>query len=161
MIVKEVCSHNVISTSPETTIRQASAIMKREHVGDVVVVDCHNAAKRPIGILTDRDITSHVVAEGLDPEVVCVGDIMTRNVHVIGANEETTVASRMMRSAGIRRLPVVDDRGNLCGIVALDDLLSWSVRDIADLVSVNAVQMTKERTRVSMHEHFAPEKEHP
>ena len=97
--------------------------MRRYHIGDVVVIDQTDGKPVPIGMLTDRDIVVEVVAAGVDPREITVGDLLTRQLEVIEAHESDSDALRRMSAAGVRRLPVVDRDGVLLGIVSVDDLL--------------------------------------
>ena len=77
MDVNSVANHNVSMVEPHTGIVEAAAQMRAEHVGDLIVV-AHRAGRRvPIGILTDRDIVTSIVAKGVAPNDVTVADAMT------------------------------------------------------------------------------------
>ncbi|MCH8028650.1 MAG: aldehyde dehydrogenase family protein [Candidatus Dadabacteria bacterium] len=94
-------------------------LMREKMVGSVVIVE----NKRPIGIITDRDITVRVVADGLDVAKTKVREVMTGEL--ITANEDTRAAEllKVIDENGIRRVPIVDKNGHLSGIITLDDLL--------------------------------------
>lgn len=109
--------------------------MRREHVGSLVVVD-ENA--KPIGMITDRDITIEGVALGRNLNEATVGDLMTTPVVTSTENEGMVMALARMRENGIRRLPIVDDSGKLVGVVTnsnlikeLSELLDGLVRNIS------------------------------
>jgi CBS domain-containing protein len=104
--------------------------MAAADVGTVVVV---GDAKRPAGILTDRDVALRCVAEGRDPDVTTVGDLMTRPAACV--EESTPIESALARMAGAhaRRLVVVDDDGGLVGILALDDVLELLAEEAATI----------------------------
>ena|SRR5674476_511009 len=76
MAIGEICKREVISVTRETTIIEAARLMRKHHVGDVIVIKEEGERRRPIGIVTDRDVLVEVVATGLDPAVLTVGDIM-------------------------------------------------------------------------------------
>jgi CBS domain-containing protein len=98
----------------------AAERMRDRTVGALVVL---NDRRQPIGILTDRDITLRVVAAGRDPHDTTVEDVMTREVKTAREDTPIEMAGRQMRAGAFRRLPVVDNRGELIGLVTLDDIL--------------------------------------
>jgi CBS domain-containing protein len=93
--------------------------MRSKNVGALVVVN----AGRPIGMLTDRDIAVDVVARGMDPDSVRVGDVMRKKPHTIRQELGLFDAARAFAKSGVRRLPVVDKRGVLVGVIAIDDIM--------------------------------------
>jgi len=87
------------------------------------VVEKVQDAVLPVGIVTDRDVVIEIIAPGLDPHVITVGDIMLPAIFTIEENAGIFDAIRLMADKGIRRLPVVKKDGGLTGIITLDDLL--------------------------------------
>ncbi len=87
----------------------------------------------PLGIVTDRDITVRVVAAGLDPLDTEVGDVMTRAPRCIGEETSIESAPALMRAGPHRRLPVVDDSGQLVGVVCLDDILDLLAEEFSQI----------------------------
>jgi len=118
MRVNEVMTRRVESVDPDATLQEAAAKMKALDVGSLPVCE-HD---RPVGMITDRDITVRATAEGEGPTNVCVRDVMTPEV--ISCGEDTLVenAALLMQERQIRRLPVLDRDGRLAGIVSLGDL---------------------------------------
>jgi CBS domain-containing protein len=121
--IGESCNRSVVSSSAGASVAQAAGLMRRHHVGDVVVIENQRGVDVPIGIVTDRDIVVEVVAAGLDANAVTVGDLLPRRLEAIDERDSTAEAIRRMSQAGVRRLPVVDLSGVLVGIVTVDDLL--------------------------------------
>jgi CBS domain-containing protein len=118
-MIGQVCTRPVVTVGSKASVREAARLMRAEKVGAVVVVD----SSTPRGILTDRDIAVSVVAEGKDPAVVQVGEVMHPNPAVVREDKGLLDAIKLFAAKGVRRLPVVDQAGNLTGILALDDLL--------------------------------------
>jgi len=118
-MLAEVCMRPVVTIEGKASVRDAACLMRQKGVGALVVV----TNQKPKGIITDRDIAVAVVAEGLDPDEVPVGDVMRSNPAVIRGDKGILDAVKLLDAEGVRRLPVVDDRGKLTGIIALDDLL--------------------------------------
>ena len=110
----------VATVTPDSTVAESAALMRKHHVGALVIVD---ELRKPVGIVTDRDIAIEVVAAGLVPQTVKVGEIVQRPITTVTADAGWTETVRLMSINGVRRLPVVDAAGRLIGIVSFDDLL--------------------------------------
>ena len=128
MSIGAICNRKVITTRRNTSVLDAAILMRKHHVGDVVVIETQKEKTVPIGIVTDRDIVMDVVATALDCKVMTVGDIMVENFLVLNKNVDIFVAIKTMTSKGVRRLPVVDNKGQLVGIATLDDLLLFMTK---------------------------------
>jgi CBS domain-containing protein len=111
--------------------------MREKHVGYLVVVDPPKRSEcgRPVGVLTDRDIVVSLVARGIDPTAVRVGDIMSLNPVTAQESDSMEVALRRMSQFGVRRLPVLNDRSDLVGVIAIDDILKVIAGDARELVN--------------------------
>jgi CBS domain-containing protein len=143
MKLKELCVLDVACCRKETTVAEAARLMRQHHTGDLVVADESDGTQEPVGVVTDRDIVMEVVAKGHDPERTRVGDIMGKPVVVASGSEDVGTAIDRMRAHGVRRLPIVDDRGAVFGILTLDDLY----RVLAEHTAALAAIVTKEQTR--------------
>lgn len=121
MKVGQHCKRRVVCINGGADIVEASRLMREEHVGFLVVYEQGDDLRKPIGVLTDRDIVLEVTAQDVDPHAVTVKDAMTRQPLMANEDDELGDALQAMRMAGIRRVPVVDMRGALSGIFALDD----------------------------------------
>lgn len=102
-------------------VSRAAQIMKDDDVGSVPVVD-DAGAKKLVGILTDRDIVIQVVAGGKNCADVKVEEIMTKNPVTCKPEEDVQNAMDRMAQHQVRRIPVVDGRGRIVGIIAQADL---------------------------------------
>jgi CBS domain-containing protein len=102
----------------------AARMMRERNVGCLVVVEPAGGmgGERPVGMLTDRDIVTTVIARNSVLHGLVVDDVMTRNPVSVSAHSTIDDALLRMRNGGVRRVPVVDDRGRLAGILALDDI---------------------------------------
>lgn len=118
-MIGEMSIKPVVTIGPEATIQEAARLMRTKKVGALVVVNL----RKPIGILTDRDIAVDVVAGGNDPTTTTVSTVMHRNPRVIRDNQGLFDAVKTFSAAGVRRLPVVNAAGMVKGIIALDDVL--------------------------------------
>jgi CBS domain-containing protein len=108
--------------------------MRKHHVGSLVVVDSAADDDRPVGIVTDRDLVLAVMAEGLDPSLFTVGDIMSLELVTAPASADLLDATLLLRRHLVRRLIVLDDAGRVVGLAALEDLLEALTREFGDLV---------------------------
>jgi CBS domain-containing protein len=97
--------------------------MRKHHVGALVVVEHARDATLPVGVLTDRDVVIEIVAAGISPDGVKVGEIVQRPVVAVEESAGYAEAVRRMSVNGVRRMPVVDARGALVGIITIDDIL--------------------------------------
>lgn len=143
MPVGEICTREVTVADRSTTVQQAAHLMRQHHVGNVVVVDRQNGKRVPVGIVTDRDIVVSVVATKLDAAIFTVGDLAMHKLMTCREDEGILECIRKMRTKGIRRMPVVDQEGDLVGIVAVDDLvqlLAEEMNAIGKLIAREQVQ---------------------
>ena len=134
MRIKDICSRVVVVAEPGTDLREAARLMRDHHVGALVIVEGSDGARRPTGIVTDRDIVVEVVAaSGVRPENLTVGDVMSSNLVVAGEDVGVFEAVDLMQDRGARRLPVVDGEGHLVGIITLDDVLRMVAGELTAL----------------------------
>jgi CBS domain-containing protein len=124
----EIMTPDPVSCEPNDPIKKAAKIMKQHDVGAVPVVESQ-ASKRVTGIVTDRDIVVKVVAEDRTVEQATVRDAMTSSLVACRLDDDVEQAQRLMAERQIRRMPVVDDAGRLCGIIALADIATRVNRD--------------------------------
>jgi CBS domain-containing protein len=148
MSIIDIATRHVVSIGAGATVREAAELMRHRHVGLLVVVEQPNGERYPIGVLTDRDIVVSVTAPGIDPDVITVGDVMSRAVSTCGAHDDLFGALQTMRVHGIRRLPVVDGHGALCGLVSIDDIIAAIGQNLGDLsAALRREQVNEMRSR--------------
>ncbi len=136
MTIGTICNREVITVQRDATVLHAAMLMRQYHVGDVVVIQSRKNKTIPIGIVTDRDIVVELVATELDCKVITVGDIVINKLITVKENAGIFEAMQLMADKGIRRLPVVDDAGELVGIITLDDLLLLLSKELAALTKL-------------------------
>jgi CBS domain-containing protein len=117
------CVHNVVTVTRETAIAEAAKLMRKHHIGALVVVEQSREGPVPVGVVTDRDIVIEIVGAGLSPETVKVSEILQRPVVTVQQEAGYAEAVRSMSVNGVRRMPVVDANGALVGIITIDDIL--------------------------------------
>ncbi len=120
MSAGRICVRSTDVSNPTESVQSVARRMLDRNIGSLIVV---NERLAPVGMITDRDLTVRVLAEGLDAASTTVGEVMTCDPAV--AMETTAIEEvlRIMRSGPYRRVPVVDTDGRLVGLVTLDDIL--------------------------------------
>ena len=107
---------------PSDTAQKAAMIMRDEDAGVVPVIE-NEQSQKIVGVVTDRDLCMNVVAEGRDPRTVRAEECMTTAVVTCSPNDSIEKATELMRENQIRRIPVVNEQGELQGIVSLADVV--------------------------------------
>jgi CBS domain-containing protein len=118
-LISEIMTRDVMTVSPQESIRRAAQIMDELNVGAIPVCD----GDRVIGMVTDRDITVRATSAGESPDDTMVRDVMSVGVKTCFENQPVDEVMEQMRDVQIRRVPVVDhETQNLIGIVSLGDV---------------------------------------
>jgi len=118
MEIESLMTRAILTVDETDTLRDAAIWMMERGVGSAVVVK----DGRPTGIITDRD-SLRVIARGEDPDMVTVGDCVTKTVKPVKPTLELLDAARVMRDKGFRHLVVVDDKDALAGVFSMRDLV--------------------------------------
>lgn len=133
MKIADVCRREVHTAQPEETVLVAAARMRQRNVGSLLVLD---PARRPLGIVTDRDLALRVLGEGRDPARTRVTDVMTSHPQALTLEMPLEEGLGAMRTLGVRRMPVVGSRGEVVGMVSIDDFLTPLAATLDDLSQV-------------------------
>ncbi len=139
MRVADIMTTDVKTSSADATFADVARLLHDNGISSVIVKD----GEAPIGIVTERDVVN-VVADGLDPREVRVGERMTRNLDIVEPRTDVTEAAEHMARLRIRHLPVVDG-GRLVGIISIRDLTAWAVEELSgghELADVQRSQTT-------------------
>lgn len=145
MNAADICNRIVVIAERGMAITEAAQLMRDRHVGCLVVVDETGAGRIVVGILTDRDIVTAVVAKGLDPARLVVEDVMTTNLVTALESDSIKDLLSAMRRKGLRRLPVITPQGILIGLVTLDDLLASMAEQLRDMAAIIEAEYLHER----------------
>ncbi len=119
MIVKDVMTKSVITVSPDTSVKKASMVMKKNDIGSLIIMKGEKLA----GIITERDVIRKVVSPGKSTTKTNISNIMSENVITIDAKSSLDKACKIMKKEHIKKLPVLD-KGKLAGIVTETDIVS-------------------------------------
>jgi len=128
--IGSICQRNLDLIRADDSVATAADRMRQRTVGSLIVV---NDKKQPIGIITDRDLVIRAVADARDADATPVSEVMTPDLVVATADTSINAALRMMHDGPFRRLPVVDGKGALVGLITLDDILMTLARQFAEI----------------------------
>jgi len=120
MTVRKLMTPNPACCTMDTTLQEVARMMVQCDCGEIPVVDRPDLRK-PIGVVTDRDIVCRAVAEGTSP-LLSAGTVMSSPAVTITEHDDIDEVIRLMETHQIRRVPVVDQNGVICGIVSLADI---------------------------------------
>lgn len=121
MQVSEIMTENPAVCTPDTRLQEVARLMVESDCGCIPVVESEENMK-PVGVITDRDIACRTVAEGKNPLEMTVSDCMSSPCATVPREASVEDCCRMMEEKQVRRVPVVDERGGCCGIVAQADI---------------------------------------
>jgi CBS domain-containing protein len=144
MLLKDLCTPDVVSCTADCSALHAARLMRQHHVGDVIVIEDAESVS-PVGVVTDRDIVVEVLGKELDPARVTLRQIMRTPAVIASTTEDAAQAVERMKAHGVRRIPVVDQASRLAGVLSLDDLLKRLAADAATLVEVVTREQDRER----------------
>lgn len=116
--VRDIMNTDVVSMPPNKTVHEAAVEMAAKNISCIVVTE----HKKPIGILTERDLLKKVVAKNRSPTEIKVKDIMTKNPTTVKPDTSIVDAARMMKRNKFRRFPIIE-KGVLVGIITETDIL--------------------------------------
>ena len=126
MQVKDIMTDNPACCTPETPLRDVARMMVDCDCGEIPVVD---TSQRPIGVVTDRDITCRAVAQGKNPLEMTANDVMSHPVITVSPDTDLEDALDTMETHQVRRVPAVDADGKICGIVSQADIARHAPED--------------------------------
>jgi CBS domain-containing protein len=142
----EACNRTVIVVDRDTSLGEAASLMREHHVGSLVVVE-KGDGRVPVGIVTDRDMVVEVFATDLDHRTIKVGEIMGATLVTAREEDDSLDTLKLMRANGVRRIPVVTAKGELAGIITVDDLLEIVAEQLDDIVRAIGNEQSREGAR--------------
>jgi CBS domain-containing protein len=138
--VREAMTQDPRSISASASVVEAARLMREQHIGSLPVTE----DERLVGMITDRDITTRVVAESAAPETTSVGDVYSRTLISVQPDDGLDDALRLMARHQVRRLPVVEN-GRLVGVVAQADIALKDNERTGELVGAISEPSEEER----------------
>lgn len=145
MTAADLCNRIVVFATRDMTVERAAQLMREHHVGCLVVVDEAPEGRLVVGMLTDRDIVTSVVAMSLDAALLVVENVMTADVVTAREGDSLEDLLSSMRRKGLRRLPVTTPQGVLVGLLTLDDLLPVMADQLKAIAAAIEVAQLRER----------------
>ena len=146
MSVGEICNREVVVIDRKASVYEAARMMRNQHVGSLVVVDEGSATPmKPVGIVTDRDLVVEIMAKEVPEEAPAIGDIIAPELLTAREADGVWETIMRMRAMGVRRLPVVNLEGSLCGMLTMDDLLKFIADEMSDLVRLVRREQKREK----------------
>jgi CBS domain-containing protein len=138
--VRDAMTQDPRSIGASASVVEAARLMREQHIGSLPVTE----DERPVGMITDRDITTRVVAESAAPETTSVGDVYSRTLISVQPDDGLDDALRLMARHQVRRLPVVEN-GRLVGVVAQADIALKDNERTGELVGAISEPSEEER----------------
>jgi CBS domain-containing protein len=140
MLVKDLMTRDVSSCGPENNLAQLAEVMWNQRCGALPILD---DSGRVIGMITDRDVCIALGTRNMRASEVLARDVSPPSCFTCGPNNDVRDALRTMANQEVGRLPVIDETGQLVGIVSMDDIIfragggssSLSDREIIDAIA--------------------------
>ena len=146
-MVSTHCTRNVVVGQRHEALSTGALRMRDRHVGDLVIVN-DLEDQTPIGMLTDRDIVVGPVAQAVEHfTTLTIGDVMTTPITTVQESDSLDSALTAMQRHGVRRMPVVDQTGSLCGMLAVDDVIGHVTDQLSKIMFLQATGQEREYVR--------------
>jgi CBS domain-containing protein len=145
MNIGTICSRETIIAKSDDSLLDTARLMRKHHVGSLIIVNSDSRGVRPVGIITDRDIVIQAISEEIVLSSLVAGDIMSRDLLIAREDDDLFEAFESMCMKGVRRMPVVNDEGLLIGVLSVDDLLEVIVNEMKNLVHLFKHEQQKEQ----------------
>lgn len=133
MNIAQLCKRPVVSIDSAAPLKEAATLMRKEHVGALLVTVADGDQPRAVGVVTDRDLAVEILARDLVPGDVRVGQLASRKLAAVPGSAGIVEAVAAMGEAGVRRLIVTADDGEITGFVSSDDILEAVAGELAGL----------------------------
>ncbi len=133
-IFQAMARRHLVSLAPTASAYEAACVMTRANCGSVLIVD-HGGPL--LGIVTERDLMTRLLAKALDPTTTPVAKIMTPNPHCVKPETHVADAVVIMIERGFRHLPVIGDNGRIMGVFSARDALPREVNTAVSLSEFN------------------------
>jgi len=133
-VFQSISQRHVVSVVPTASVFTAATVMTRANCGSVLIIDTSNTL---LGIVTERDLMTRVLARSLDPQTTTVADIMTRSPHCVVPETKVTDAVLMMIERGFRHLPIVTQANKILGVFSVRDAMPQELQAAESLAEFN------------------------
>ena len=136
MNVGKACSRKPVIAGRDIDIIEAAGLMRKHHVGTLIIIDEHDGVSTPVGIITDRDLVVEVLPRDMDLHRIRLEEVMTGSPLTAGEADDLYETLEKMWLKGVRRVPVVDHRNNLIGVLSTDDVLEVLARELSGVIKL-------------------------
>jgi CBS domain-containing protein len=136
MNIGSICTRRMIAVDSASTLAQAAGLMREHHVGALIVTSQTAAGPCVAGVVTDRDLVIDVLARGLEPAGIKVGDLASEKIASVPEDCDVAGAMEVMAANGVRRVLVTDEEKRVTGIASLDDLMDACAKQLSGLATV-------------------------
>ncbi len=120
MLVKDLMVKEVVTVDKDEPVQRVAELMTLRKIGSIVVVE----NRKPIGIVTERDMATRILALGRDPRKMTIQEAMSKPIISVSKDMNISDAVKLMKESNIKRLVVIDD-DNLVGIISSRDVTNW------------------------------------
>ncbi|MBO9667807.1 MAG: CBS domain-containing protein [Bdellovibrio sp.] len=134
----------VVAVPPDSTLAEAAQMMRDQQVGDVLVMNSPESDKI-LGVITDRDIALCLGTQE-NPNTILVGDVMSRSIVTASVDDEIFKLIYLMKTSGVTRLPLLDERGRVVGVATAKNLIEILLGSLFDLTQIGEIQRENERS---------------
>lgn len=133
-VFQSMSQKHVVSLSPQASVSDAACVMTRANCGSVLIVDTLGTL---LGIVTERDLMTRVLAKALNPEKTRVSDVMTRGPYCVAPETRVADAVLIMIERGFRHLPIVNAQTKILGVFSVRDALPREISSAVELAEFN------------------------
>lgn len=136
MFVGQYCDKKISTLTQDSSILDAAKVMRKNHVGEVIIVENKMGNTIPVGLITDRDIVVEILAMEIDIETINLGSVMCIELITVNYDSSLNKALEIMQHYGIRRAPVVGNDGGLIGIINIEAVIKVVSQDMAKILKL-------------------------
>ena len=133
-VFQSMSQRHVVSLGPQASVWDAACVMTRANCGSVLIIDTPGTL---LGIVTERDLMTRVLAKALNPQTTLVSDIMTRNPQCVTPDVLVADAVLIMIERGFRHLPIVGAGSKILGVFSVRDALPREIGNAVSLAEFN------------------------
>lgn len=133
-VFQSLSQRHVVSLGLHASVWEAACVMTRANCGSVLILDTPGTL---MGILTERDLMTRVLAKALNPQTTLVSEVMTPNPHCVGPDLRVSEAVLIMIERGFRHLPIVTSSCKILGVFSVRDALPREIGDAVSLAEFN------------------------
>jgi CBS domain-containing protein len=133
-VFQSISQRHVVSVTPSSTVFTAASVMTRANCGSVLIIDNSSTL---LGIVTERDLMTRVLAKSLDPNTTTVAEIMTHSPHCVAPETRVTDAVLIMIERGFRHLPIVTQANKILGVFSVRDAMPQELQEAESLAEFN------------------------